>query len=332
MYALSALSTRCAQLPLLFAGRVAGGLGTSLLFSAPEAWLVSEHQRSKFDDKYLGQTFGLAYLGDAIVAIAAGQFAGAVASSRGPVAPFELSTLFLAAGALVVMLKWGENFGGKGGAVAEGEGDEASSEPKGGGDSTQVVKEATQAMLADKKILLVGAVQALFEGAMYIFVLQWPPALKAALGAGVAVPFGKIFSCFMVCCMLGSTSFSALSRKFKPEDLMAGMLAIAAAAMTAATTLGVPSGALLPLVASFFAFEACVGMYFPLIGTLRSKYLPDAYRGVIMNLFGIPLNLIVVGVFLSISKLGLAGALTCSASALGAATIAGLVLRRTVRS
>ena len=25
---------------------------------------------------------------------------------------------------------------------------------------------------------------------MYIFVLQWPPALKAALGAGVAVPFG----------------------------------------------------------------------------------------------------------------------------------------------
>ena len=26
---------------------------------------------------------------------------------------------------------------------------------------------------------------------MYIFVLQWPPALKAALGPGVAVPFGK---------------------------------------------------------------------------------------------------------------------------------------------
>lgn len=40
-------------------------------------------------------------------------------------------------------------------------------------------------------------------------------------------------------------------------------------------------------VAAFLAFEACVGMYFPLVGTLRSKYLPDAYRGVIMNLFGI---------------------------------------------
>jgi hypothetical protein len=71
--------------------------------------------------------------------------------------------------------------------------------------------------------------------------------------------------------MLGSTSFSALSRKYKPEDTMAGMLLLATLAMGAATTLGVQSGALVPLIAAFFAFEACVGMYFPLIGTLRSK-------------------------------------------------------------
>ena len=71
-------------------------------------------------------------------------------------------------------------------------------------------------------------------------------------------------------------------------------------------------GSLVPLIAAFFAFEACVGVYFPLIGTLRSQFLPDAYRGVIMNLFGVPLNLIVVGVFLSINKLGLKGALSFS--------------------
>merc|ERR1712185_278404 len=100
-----------------------------------------------------------------------------------------------------------------------------------------------------------------------------------------------------------------------------GMLAVATLAMTGATTLGV-GGTLVPLVAAFFLFEACVGMYFPLIGTLRSKYLPDAYRGVIMNLFAIPLNLIVVGVFLSISKLGLSGALVCSTTALAGAAIA----------
>jgi len=34
--------------------------------------------------------------------------------------------------------------------------------------------DAWKVMLKDKKILLVGAVQSLFEGAMYIFVLQAP--------------------------------------------------------------------------------------------------------------------------------------------------------------
>jgi len=49
-----------------------GGLGTSLLFSAPEAWMVGEHNKEKHAGKWLGQTFGLAYAGDAVVAIIAG--------------------------------------------------------------------------------------------------------------------------------------------------------------------------------------------------------------------------------------------------------------------
>jgi hypothetical protein len=40
-----------------------------------------------------------------------------------------------------------------------------------------------------------------------------------------------------------------------------------------------------------------------------------------MNLFGIPLNVLVVGVFLSIQKLGLQGALSISSCALGLATV-----------
>jgi hypothetical protein len=174
MYSISALSTRCNALPLLYAGRVAGGIGTSLLFSAPEAWLVSEHQKNKFDGKYLGQTFGLAYFGDAIVAICAGQLAGFAAAARGPAAPFELSVLFLAAGAAVVALLWKENFGGKVQASAEPKPaaiEEAAAEAAveaaapeaeastGGQNSGKLVQEATKAMLEDKKILLVGAVQ-----------------------------------------------------------------------------------------------------------------------------------------------------------------------------
>lgn len=327
MYSLSALSTRCGSLGPLFAGRVAGGIGTSLLFSAPEAWLVSEHQRSKLGEGFLGQTFGMAYLGDAIVAIIAGQLAGIAATRAGPTAPFELSVVFLVAGAAVIAALWKENYGGMQSALSDNQ------TPNGSGSTAGIVKDAFKAMLVDRRIMLVGAVQALFEGAMYIFVLQWPPAIKAALGSGVSVPFGKIFSCFMVCCMLGSTTFAKISRstsKLWAEDLMLVMLVLATAAMASATMVGL-GGSLVPLVGAFFAFEACVGMYFPLIGTLRSRYLPDAYRGVIMNLFSIPLNLIVVAVFLSISKLGLSGAFVCSTTALAGAAVAMFGLRSAVR-
>ena len=80
------------------------------------------------------------------------------------------------------------------------------------------------------------------------------------------------------------------------------------------------------ITAPNFAFELCVGMYFPSIGTLRSRHVPDSHRSVIMNLFGIPLNLLVISVFLSIRRLGVSGALRVATGALGLATSAAAAL------
>ena len=60
------------------------------------------------------------------------------------------------------------------------------------------------------------------------------------------------------------------------------MLAAAATSLGCAAAFGTTPAT---LIAAFFAFEACVGLYFPSMGTLRSQYLPDEHRGVIMNLF-----------------------------------------------
>ena len=310
LYTIGALSTRSAVLPLLLLGRVAGGLGTSLLFSAPEAWLVGEHQKGQFDGKWLGQTFGWAYAGDSLVAITAGQLAAVSAAASGPTGPFTLSLVFLALGSLIASLKWQEN-------VATRTGDTGSNKP--------TISDAWKVMVADKRIMLLGAVQSLFEGAMYIFVLQWPPAIKAAIqashfGPTAATPFGTVFSCFMACCLVGSTAFGALQAKnIRVETSTSAMLLLATAAMGVASAVGGTS--LTAIVAAFFAFEACVGMYFPSIGTLRSKYIPDSHRSVIMNIFGVPLNLLVVSVFLSIRSLGVQGALRCATAALAVASI-----------
>ena len=54
---------------------------------------------------------------------------------------------------------------------------------------------------ADPKVAMLGAMQALFEGAMYTFVFLWTPALSPK---GEHIPHGMIFACFMVSSMVGS--------------------------------------------------------------------------------------------------------------------------------
>jgi MFS transporter, MFS domain-containing protein family, molybdate-anion transporter len=263
-----------------------------------------------------------AYAGDSIVAILAGQLAGIAASQRGPVGPFELSTGFLAAGGLLAILLWREN-------VASMDGKTPNSKPS--------INDAIRVVKHDPRIMLVGGVQSLFEAAMYIFVLQWPPAINSAVmktfGKSSSTPYGTVFSCFMACCLFGSTLFGQLAKtSMSTEAFTVGMLSVGTVAMSLAsyTVSSATSPSLPILVASFFAFEACVGMYFPSIGTIRSKYVPDSHRSVIMNLFGIPLNVLVVGVFLSISKLGMSGALKVSAGALALATLCMVRLTATL--
>eukprot|EP00594_Rhizosolenia_setigera_P008662 CAMPEP_0178967852 /NCGR_PEP_ID=MMETSP0789-20121207/17866_1 /TAXON_ID=3005 /ORGANISM="Rhizosolenia setigera, Strain CCMP 1694" /LENGTH=495 /DNA_ID=CAMNT_0020653591 /DNA_START=229 /DNA_END=1716 /DNA_ORIENTATION=+ len=339
LYTLGALSTKSPLLAVLLLGRLVNGIGTSLLFSAPESWLVGEAQKTEDAGKYLGETFGLAYAGDSIVAILAGKLSGLAAAKKGPTGPFELSTVFLAAGALLTSLLWKENVASSSGSD-DGDEKEESSKP--------TIKEAVNVVKSDSKIMLVGAVQALFEAAMYIFVLQWPPAITSVIGKafpGADTPYGTIFTCFMTCCLLGSTAFGQLVSKMsvKAENFTAGMLSLATISMACATIATIKSTAsstltsspmaiLGGLSAAFFLFEACVGMYFPSIGTLRSKYVPDSHRGVIMNLFGIPLNALVITVFLISEKLGVTGALGVSTGALGLATLCMMKLKGTLKN
>ncbi|GMI15503.1 hypothetical protein TrVE_jg1647 [Triparma verrucosa] len=333
LYTLGALSTKSSLLTYLFAGRVLSGLGTSLLFSAPESWLVAESQKINEGDggAELSKTFGLAYAGDSIVAIIAGYLASAAAKSRGEVGPFELSAVVLALGALGVSTFWGENFASKSSPSSD------SSSVESGGEDSSSIRSALKIALADKKIALVGLMQAFFEGAMYTFVINWPPSVAAAIakyfGKEAMVPYGGIFSCFMACCLVGSTLFQRLSSKISASDLSVGMMSLAFLSMSAsAFASSLPGNPLFLLVSSFFVFEACVGCYFPLIGTLRSKIIPESHRSVIMNLFGIPLNAIVVSVFLGIKYLGVSGALGVSAGslavALGASTKLAGIMRK----
>ena len=62
-------------MPLLLLGRVLGGLSTSLLFSAFESWMVSEHRKRGFAEDLLTSTFAISSWGNGVMAICAGIFA-----------------------------------------------------------------------------------------------------------------------------------------------------------------------------------------------------------------------------------------------------------------
>ena len=51
----------------------------------------------------------------------------------------------------------------------------------------------------DPKIIYLGVIQSFFEGAMYIFVFMWTPALEATSPwTEQLISHGWIFACFMV--------------------------------------------------------------------------------------------------------------------------------------
>lgn len=237
----------------------------------------------------------MAQYGNSIIAIVAGQVAERAANYAdfqpiaensgvyrgGYLGPFDISLATLVLCGVLASGLWNENYG------QQGADDDA---PAKGG-----LRAAYAAAVKDKDILSCGLISALFEGSMYIFVFMWTPALKALaqeeLGdAFDGLPFGVIFSTFMVCCMAGSSLFSIAMETMKPEQLAVAVFATAAAAFA----LVVRAASATSMFLGMNLFEMCVGMYFPSMGTMKAAIVPEDNRAATYNLFRIPLNAIVL--------------------------------------
>lgn len=272
-YGLSCATKHSPNFAVLMAGRLLAGIATSILFSAFESWLVSEHNRRGFEQTLISETFSKAQFGNAVGAIVAGQIAGAVAGKFGKVAPFDTAAAFLGALALIVALTWTENYGDSRQSVAGG------------------FAAAWTTLVSDEKIILVGIIQSCFESAMYLMVFSWTPALQSASDASSTgeIPHGMIFSSFMVSIMIGSSVFTFLLKQQPIELFMrdANVIAFACFSVTAV------SARVMDVYIALLVFEVICGIYFPAMGTMRAKYIPEETRSAIMNFLRVPLNLIV---------------------------------------
>ena len=278
LYILSALTKLVPSFFVLALGRVFSGIATSLLYSVFEAWMVSEHNKRGFAPELLSSTFSRATTFNGVVAVTAGLVAEFLADRFGYLAPFlaVIPPLLLL---IALVASWPENYGNSSVDVA------------------QTFSTAVAAMRADVRIVLLGASQSLFEGAMFTFVFMWSPALEATSPAGTAIPHGRIFATFMLCTMLGSQLFGRLAARGLATSLTPYVLhGLAAASMALAVVrFGDPA----TMYVAFLVFEVTCGMFWPTYGTLRSTVVPEGNRAAIANFFRVPTNAFVVLVLLN---------------------------------
>ena len=274
LYSLSCLLKLSRSYGILILGRIIGGVATSVLFSAFEAWYVHEHiETHDFPKEWISQTFAKASTWNGILAVVAGLTTNLLSEGLnfGPVAPYMFAIPFLIGAGVLVSVNWIENFSGHKVKFRKACGD---------GFKTIFTKET---------IFMVGVIEALFESVIYIIIFLWTPILEPAKPT-----LGLVFSCFMVSILAGQATFQILSSRLVRTPLLlllACSIAIIANMLCVTSTHPGRSDTNATFIA-LLIFEFAVGIYFPCMGQLRSRIIPEQHRWSIMNWFRVPLNLI----------------------------------------
>lgn len=128
---------------------------------------------------------------------------------------------------------------------------------------------------------------------MYLFVFIWVPSLQEASVSfpTVELPLGYIFSSFMISMMLGSLLYNAVtsftpppalgSRSESSLTLHAKLSSLVCAVSALALALSTRTESEHVRFWAFCAFEACVGMYYPVQGMLRGTLVSNEHRATV---------------------------------------------------
>ncbi|KAL7622379.1 hypothetical protein AAE478_007883 [Parahypoxylon ruwenzoriense] len=284
LYAMSCFFTVIPAVPLLFLGRILGGISTSILFSVFDSWMVTNFRERKLveDGCDLSRTYATTSIVNSLAAIVSGvasEWLVAVTGSKK--APFLLSAGLLWWALQLIWAHWTENYGTK---------------PKEPSDASKTY--SVWSTLKRPSILALGFASTMFEGSMYLFVFFWTPTIKSVQKSAGELPYGYIFSSFMASSMAAALIFNIVMQKrpFKYSRLLVGILLAAnfcfvklAGPKTEDATFWL-----------FCLFEACVGMYWPCMGYLKGRLVEDEARAKVYSILRIPLNIfVVVSLFLA---------------------------------
>jgi len=263
IYICSALCSPFENYSVLLLGRVFGGIGTSLLTSTLESWMVSEHLKHRYPHEMLDDTFSKATFLNSAAAVVSGIIAQISVSYYGYLAPFMVALVPLVFGFVFCFFYW--------------EQDASTSERR--------VEFQKGLGMLDSNLWILGGTQSLFLGVMYTFVYLWTPALSS----DPSLQHGLAFSTFMSMICIGTCIFKCFAAQVEMLPYIANSIAALSFVVSC-----VFIDNKVALFSAFVMFELSCGIMFPTYGSLRSMYIPDEHRTTIMNIFRIPLNVFVI--------------------------------------
>ncbi|KAH9478220.1 Molybdate-anion transporter [Psilocybe cubensis] len=288
-YTLSCLCITMPHLVLLLLGRILGGTSTSILFSVFESWVISESTTASLLPADLSTILGRATLLNGFVAAGAGILSNQlVLMTSNFASPYMASASLLLLSWVLIRVLWTENYGGGGGLPNK--------------DVWQMRRlgQACTIVRQDPVLLVLGLAQTCFEGSMYLFVFLWVPSLQES-SSDPQLPLGYIFSSFMISMMLGSLLYTLIVTRHQqlsdPKPSSVTLHAQLSSIVCAVSALAfLTSTIFFSEHTRFWAFclyEVCVGMYYPVQGTLRGALISNEHRATLSSLFRVPLNIFV---------------------------------------
>ncbi|KAK6836611.1 hypothetical protein PG987_007106 [Apiospora arundinis] len=318
IHSLASLSVLSSLLEVILVGRVIAGVGTTLLWSVFESWMVAEYnarglgrENSSRSRLPLSAMYGVMTTYNCITAILAGLVAHCVVLALGSKTHLFILALILdATAALIILQTWTEN---------RGAGNKRSQQQDNDDESVQPVIDSLEDRLMDSlknvRVWVLSLVSCCFEGTIFLFMYYWPGALQDAHDHSNSsspgtppdhqLPFGVIFASFMAIMVLGALLFDILMtrygkwpaatdqtttgerlKKHLPVGLLTIALFLGGLSFLWVAFFGRHE---LSLLSAFLLLEACNGLYVPSMGYQRSQVVSDARRASVYGFMNIPL-------------------------------------------
>ena len=300
IFSLSALLKLSKNFTILCCSSVLGGTAITLMHTVFDSWLIKEHHSRRCHPSLLSRAFSLESSLSSLVAVASSVLGSFLADEAGglglgPRSPFGAAVFILCVAAALVV--W---------TIPADSCPDSVSEP----DSFRAIfRSAWKSLATLRDAKLVCITQALFESAMYMFVVLWNPVVLGRCRDTITYisSLGWIYAAFMVAMTIGSQIYAFLTSKRVHMYLIAtGTFTVASAALLVATVISKMDTAcafakndMRIAFLAFTLFEGMCGLYYPIIKDLKAQYFPAETRTGLMSLSRVGQNIIITILLLS---------------------------------